>query len=36
VPSDFMLVIATVLLVAFFASWFPARRAAVQPIELRS
>jgi lipoprotein-releasing system permease protein len=34
--SDFILVIATVFLVAFLASWFPSRKAALQPIELRS
>ena len=36
VPSDFLLVIVTVLIVALFASWFPARKAAIQPIELKS
>ena len=36
VPSDFVLVIVTVLIVAVFASWFPARKAAIQPIELKS
>lgn len=34
--ADFLLVIVTVLLVAFLASWFPSRKAALQPIELRS
>ena len=34
--TDLLLVLATVLLVAMLASWFPARRAAVQRIELRS
>jgi lipoprotein-releasing system permease protein len=36
VYSDFLLVMVTVSLVAFLASWFPSRRAALQPIELRS
>ncbi len=36
VASDFLLVLVTVSLVAFLASWFPSRRAAQQPIELRS
>ncbi|MFL5745505.1 MAG: FtsX-like permease family protein [Niastella sp.] len=36
VASDFLLVLLTVSLVAFLASWFPSRRAALQPIELRS
>lgn len=34
--SDFILVIATVLVIAFLASWFPARKAALQPVELKS
>lgn len=34
--GDFVLVICTVFLVAFLASWFPSRKAALQPIELRS
>ena len=34
--SDFILVISTVSLVAFLASWFPSKKAALQPIELRS
>ncbi|MEO8582261.1 MAG: FtsX-like permease family protein [Flavitalea sp.] len=34
--SDFILVFATVMLVAFIASWFPARSAALQPVELKS
>jgi len=33
---DFILVIITVSVIAFFASWFPARRAALQPVELKS
>lgn len=36
VASDFLLVGVTVLAVAFTASWFPARKAALQPIELKS
>ena len=36
VPSDFVLLIGTVLIVALFASWFPARKASIQPIELKS
>jgi lipoprotein-releasing system permease protein len=36
VATDFLLVIFTVFVVAFFASWFPSRKAALQPIELRS
>jgi lipoprotein-releasing system permease protein len=36
VATDFLLVLLTVSLVAFLASWFPSRRAALQPIELRS
>lgn len=35
-PSDFILVLATVMLIALLASWFPARKAALQPVELRS
>lgn len=34
--ADLVLVFVTVLLVAVLASWFPARRAAVQRIELKS
>ncbi len=34
--SDFVLVIVTVSVIAFFASWFPARKAAIQPVELKS
>jgi lipoprotein-releasing system permease protein len=34
--GDFILVIATVSLVALTASWFPSRKAALQPIELKS
>lgn len=36
VPGDFLLTICTVLLIAFLASWFPSRKAAIQPIELKS
>jgi lipoprotein-releasing system permease protein len=36
VVSDFVLIIATVALVATLASWFPSRKAALQPIELKS
>ena len=36
VPSDFLLVGVTVIIVAFVASWVPSRRAALQPIELKS
>jgi lipoprotein-releasing system permease protein len=34
--GDFILVIATVSIVALTASWFPSRKAALQPIELKS
>jgi lipoprotein-releasing system permease protein len=33
--TDFILVISTVAFIVFFASWFPARKAAKQNIELR-
>ena len=33
--SDFLLVSLTAVVIAFFASWFPARKAAKQHIELR-
>jgi len=36
VAADFLLVIVTVSMVALTASWFPSRRAALQPIELKS
>jgi lipoprotein-releasing system permease protein len=36
IPSDFILVIVTVAIVATLASWFPSRKAALQPIELKS
>jgi lipoprotein-releasing system permease protein len=34
--SDFILVLVTVTVVGFLASWFPARKAALQPVELKS
>ncbi len=34
--SDFVLVMFTVLVIALFASWFPSRKAALQPVELKS
>lgn len=34
--SDFLLVLVTVMLIAFLASWFPARKAAMEPVELKS
>jgi lipoprotein-releasing system permease protein len=34
--ADFALVLATVFIVAGLAAWYPARKAAVQPIELKS
>ena len=34
--QDFALVLVTVLIVALIAAWFPARKAAAQPIELKS
>jgi lipoprotein-releasing system permease protein len=36
VASDFLLVLFTVFTVAWIASWFPSRKASLQPIELRS
>lgn len=36
VPTDFLLVLTTILIVALLASWIPARKAAAQPIELKS
>jgi lipoprotein-releasing system permease protein len=36
VPTDFLLVLSTILVVALLASWIPARKAALQPIELKS
>lgn len=34
--ADFILVLITVMVIAFLASWFPARKAALQPVELKS
>lgn len=34
--GDFVLVLITVMVIAFLASWFPARKAALQPVELRT
>jgi lipoprotein-releasing system permease protein len=36
IPADFLLVAATVTIVAVVASWFPSKKAAMQPIELKS
>jgi lipoprotein-releasing system permease protein len=36
VATDFVLVLSTILAVALLASWLPARKAAAQPIELKS
>ena len=36
VATDFLLVFATILIVAFIASWFPSRKAALQHIDLKS
>ncbi len=36
VPTDFALVMATIIIVALLASWFPSRKAAMQKIELKS
>jgi lipoprotein-releasing system permease protein len=36
IPGDFMLVGGTILVVALLASWFPSRKAALQPVDLRS
>jgi len=33
---DFGLVLVTVFVVASLAAWFPSRKAALQPIELKS
>jgi lipoprotein-releasing system permease protein len=35
-PGDFLLVLGNILIVALFASWFPSRKASMQPIELKS
>jgi lipoprotein-releasing system permease protein len=36
VLTDFLLVFCTILIVALMASWIPSRKAAMQPIELKS
>ncbi len=36
VASDFVMVLSTIFIVALLASWFPSRKAASEPIELRS
>lgn len=36
VAADFALVLITVFVVAWVASWLPARKASLQPVELRS
>ena len=36
IASDFVLVLFTILVVALLASWFPSRKAAREPIDLRS
>ena len=36
IPSDFLLVGVTVTIVALIAAWFPSKKAALQPIELKS
>jgi len=35
-PADVLLVLVTVVLIALIASWFPSRKAAMQPIALKS
>jgi lipoprotein-releasing system permease protein len=35
IPTDFLLVSVTALVIAFIASWFPAHKAARQPLDLR-
>jgi len=35
VPTDFLLVLTTIFIVAILASWVPSRKAALEPIELR-
>jgi lipoprotein-releasing system permease protein len=35
-PADVLLVFITVVLIALIASWFPSRKAAIQPIALKS
>ena len=36
VAADFVLVLSTIVIVALLASWLPARKAAAQPISLKS
>jgi lipoprotein-releasing system permease protein len=36
IPADFILVGSTILIVVLLASWLPARKAALQPFELKS
>ncbi|MBS1598235.1 MAG: ABC transporter permease [Bacteroidetes bacterium] len=36
VAGDFILVLSTIFIVALLASWIPSRKAAMEPIELRS
>jgi lipoprotein-releasing system permease protein len=36
VATDFLLVLSTIVIVAVLASWLPARKAAAQPISLKS
>ena len=36
IPGDFILVGTTILIVVLLASWIPARKAALQPFELKS
>jgi len=36
IPTDFLLVGVTVTIIALIASWFPSKKAALQPIELKS
>jgi lipoprotein-releasing system permease protein len=36
VATDFLLVLSTILVVSLLASWFPSRKAALQPIELKT
>jgi len=36
IPEDFIIVVATVFIIAILASWIPANRAAKQPFELRN
>ncbi|KIC96117.1 FtsX-like permease family protein [Flavihumibacter solisilvae] len=35
-PRDFLLVFGTVIVVSFLASWFPAKKGAMEPVQLRS